>query len=121
MRTGCGSTFAGHRLIVAHDPLRAAEQGDRRRARIAELDAMAEKMVAKLDAQDEGQTAKGRRASDRGAYSRFTRAVADAEMTRFIKADLNADRFSWTVDDAMPSPRPNSSTASSRWSPTHPT
>ncbi|RDC66969.1 IS1634 family transposase, partial [Rhodovulum sp. 12E13] len=32
------SAFAGHRLIVAHDALRAAEQGDRRRARIAELE-----------------------------------------------------------------------------------
>lgn len=31
------STFAGHRLIAAHDPLRAAAQGDRRRARIADL------------------------------------------------------------------------------------
>jgi len=93
------SAFAGHRLIVAHDPLRAAEQGDRRRARIAELEAMAEKMVGKLDAQDGGQTARGRRASDRGAYSRFNRAVAEAELTRFIKADLTADRFSWTVDD----------------------
>ncbi|MDZ7711544.1 MAG: IS1634 family transposase [Roseovarius sp.] len=92
--------FAGHRLIVAHDPLRAAEQGERRRARIAELEAMAEKMVGKLDARrDAGKTAKGRRASDRGAYSRFTRAVAEAEMTRFLKADLNADRFSWSVDE----------------------
>jgi len=93
------ATFAGHRLIVAHDPLRAAEQGDRRRARIAELEAMADKMVGKLDAQDAGQTAKGRRASDRGAYSRFTRAVAEAELTRFIKADLDADRFSWRIDE----------------------
>jgi hypothetical protein len=92
------SSFAGHRLIVAHDPLRAAEQGDRRRGRIAELDAMAEKMVSRLDAQDEGQTARGRRASDRGAYSRFTRAVAEAEMTRFLKPDVTADRFSWSVD-----------------------
>jgi transposase len=91
--------FAGHRLIIAHDALRAAEQGDRRRARIAELEAMAEKMVDKLDAQDAGKTAKGRRASDRGAYSRFTRAVAEAELTRFLKADLNADRFSWSVDE----------------------
>ncbi|MDU9005711.1 IS1634 family transposase [Sedimentitalea todarodis] len=96
--------FAGHRLIVAHDALRAAEQGDRRRARIAELEAMAEKMVGKLDAQEldaqeAGKTAKGRRASDRGAYSRFTRAVAEAELTRFLKADLNADRFSWSVDE----------------------
>ena len=92
------ASFAGHRLIIAHDPLRAAEQGDRRRARLAELEAMAEAMVGKLDAQDAGQTARGRRASDRGAYSRFTRAVAEAEMTRFLKADLAADRFSWSVD-----------------------
>ncbi len=93
------NSFAGHRLIVAHDPLRAEEQRDKRRARIADLEAIAEKMVGKLDAQDGGQTARGRRASDRGAYSRFTKAVADAEMTRFLKADLNADRFSWSINE----------------------
>jgi hypothetical protein len=93
------ASFAGHRLIVAHDPLRAQEQSERRRARINELEAMAEKMVKKLDEQDEGRTARGRRASDRGAYSRFTRAVAEAEMTRFLKADFTADRFSWSVDE----------------------
>jgi transposase len=93
------STFAGHRLIVAHDPLRAQEQSCGRRARIAELEAWAEKMVGKLDAQDEGKTARGRRASDRGAYSRFVREVGEAELTRFIKADLEADRFSWTLNE----------------------
>jgi len=93
------ASFAGHRLIVAHDPLRTEEQITRRRNRIAELEAMAEKMVAKLDAQDDGKTARGRRASDRGAYSRFTRVVAEAEMTRFLKPDFTADRFSWSVDD----------------------
>src|SRR6056297_1612139 len=92
-------SFAGHRLIVADDPFRAEERKDRRRARIADLEAMAEKMVGKLDARDGGQTAKGRRASDRSAYSRFSRAVAEAEMTRFIKAGLNANRVSWSVDD----------------------
>jgi hypothetical protein len=94
------SSFAGHRLIVAHDPLRAEEQTTRRRSRIAELETMAEKMVVKLDAQDDGKTARGRRASDRGAYSRFCRAVAEAEMARFIKPDLQANRFSWSVDEA---------------------
>lgn len=93
------ATFAGHRLIVAHDPERAALQSARRRERIAELGAMADKLVMRLDAQDAGETARGRRASDRGAYSRFTRAVAEAELTRFIKADYTADRFSWTVDE----------------------
>jgi transposase len=93
------ASFAGHRLIVDHDPLRAEEQTARRRASIAELEAMAEKMVSRLDAQDAGKTAKGRRASDRGAYSRFTRAVAEAEMTRFLKPDFTADRFSWSVNE----------------------
>ena len=93
------ATFAGHRLIVAHDPTRAALQSARRRERIAELDAMAEKLVTRLDAQDAGETARGRRASDRGAYSRFARAVAEAELTRFIKADCAADRFSWALDE----------------------
>ncbi len=94
------TSFAGHRLIVAHDPCRAWEQTTRRRARIAELEAMGEKMVAKLDAQDEGQSARGRRAHGRGACSRFTRADTEAGMTRFIRPDLQADRFSWSVDEA---------------------
>ena len=93
------TAFAGHRLIVAQDPLRAAEQSARRRARIAELEALAEKMVRKLDAQDDGLTDRGRRASDRGAFSRFTRAVAEEELTRFLKADYSADRFSWSLDE----------------------
>ena len=91
--------FAGQRLIVAHDPVRADAQSARRRARIAELEAMAEKMVTRLDAQDAGETARGRRASDRGAYSRFTRAVGEAGLTRFIKADYTAERFSWALDE----------------------
>ena len=74
--------------------MRAEDQTARRRARISELEAIAEKMVRKLDGQDEGQAARGRRASDRDAYSRFARAVAEAELTRFIKADYAADRFS---------------------------
>ncbi|MFO7033184.1 IS1634 family transposase [Limnospira fusiformis CCALA 023] len=93
------ASFEGHRLIVAHDAARAREQGETRRARIDELEAMGNAMVAKLDRQDEGNSAKGRRASDRGAYSRFVRAIADAELTRFIKVDFTADRFSWEVDE----------------------
>jgi transposase len=92
--------FADHRLVVSHDPERAAIQAARRRERIAELLAFGDKLVAKLDAQDEGLTAKGRRASDRGAYARFQRALADAELTRFIQADFQADRFTYEVNEA---------------------
>ena len=92
--------FADHRLVVAHDPARAAEQGTRRRERIAELQTFADRLVEKLDAQDGGLAERGRRATDRGAYSRFARALADAELTRFVRADFNADRFSYDIDEA---------------------
>lgn len=93
------STFAGHRLIVAYDAARAFEQAARRRARIKEQEDFAEKLVKKLDDQDAGRSDKGRRASDRGAYTRFTRSVAEAELTRFIKANFDAELFSYWVDD----------------------
>lgn len=91
--------FAGHRLVVAHDPARAAEQSAKRRARIDEIEAFAEKLVSKLDAQDQGKTARGRKASDRGAYTRFQQAVVDAELTRYIKADYQTDCFSYGIDE----------------------
>ena len=89
------STFSDHRLIVAHDPVRTKEQTDRRRARIRELEGVAEKIVVRLDAQGKGKAARGRCATDRGAYSRFTRAIAEAKLSRFIRAD----RFSWHLDE----------------------
>ena len=74
---------------------------------------MAVKMVAKLDAHDKGQTARGRRPSDRGAYSRFTRAVAEAELSRFIKANLQAYVLAGALMNRQ-SRAPNSSTESWR-------
>lgn len=91
--------FAEHRLVVAHDPVRAAEQAAKRRRKIAELEGIAAKLVSKLDAQDAGRTERGRKASDRGAYSRFQHAVADAKLTRFVQADYHADRFSYAVNE----------------------
>ncbi len=94
--------FADQRLVVAHDPLRAAEQSAKRRERIQALEALAEKLVTKLDAQDGGLTERGRRATDRGAYGRFQRALSEAELTRFIQADYQAERFSYSVaEDAV--------------------
>jgi len=89
------ATFADHRLIVAHDPVRAEERSERRRARIAELERMADGMVAR----DAGRTPRGPRAPDRDAYGRFARAVSEAELTRFIEADLRAERFGWSLDE----------------------
>ena len=61
--------YAAHRLVVAHDPRHAAEQAAKRREKIAAMEALAEKLVDKLRVQEAGQTDRGRKASDRGAYS----------------------------------------------------
>lgn len=92
--------FAEHRLVVAHDPERAAEQSAKRRTKIQALQAFADTLAKKLDAQDDGQSVRGRKASDRGAYTRFQRAVSEAELTRYVHADYHADRFSYDIDEA---------------------
>ena len=92
-------TFADHRLIVTHSPLRAKAQSERRQSKIAELEELAVTMAARLDAQDEGETVRGRRDSDREAHSHFAHAVSKARLTRFIKTDLQVERFSWFVDE----------------------
>lgn len=89
----------GHRLVLTRDPTTAAAQTEARRARIKAIEADAEAAAQKLDRQDAGTNARGRRASDRGAYLRFREAVKAAHLSRILIADLKADRFSWSQDD----------------------
>jgi len=87
------------RVVIAHDPERAKQQHERRQHKLTELTELGERLAAKLDAQDQGQSERGRRASDRGAYTRFTRAVHDAHFTRFITPVLDSERFSFAIDE----------------------
>jgi len=90
----------GRRVVIAADPQAAEAKRERRRAKLEELIALGEAMAAKLDRQDAGVSERGRRASDRGAYARFARAVAEAQFTRFIQPALAAERFTFEVDEA---------------------
>jgi len=65
------ATWQGLRLVVAHDPVRAAEQTQDRLARIHALQQRADQLAGKLDAQDAGKVQRGRRLSDSGAKARF--------------------------------------------------
>jgi len=71
-------TWQDLRLVVAHDPVTAAEQTGRRNARINALLDQADAWAAKLDAQDLGENGRGRPLSDRGATARLYHAVAGA-------------------------------------------
>ena len=92
--------WQGHRLVVAHNPLRAAEQAQERLARIHALQQRADQLAGKLDAQDEGKVQRGRRLSDSGAKARFFHEVSDAHLARIIKVDLGSELFTYAIDEA---------------------
>ncbi len=97
-QTVAETLWQGHRLIVAHDPLRAQEQTAQRFARIAALEARASELAGKLDGQDAGAVHRGRRLSDSEAKARFFHEVAEAHLSKIIKVDLKSDLFTYDID-----------------------
>ena len=91
--------WQGHRLIVAHRPDLAQEQGRRRDEQVAALQADAARWTGKLDAQDEGQRYRGRKFSDGGVTARFYKAVSDARLAHILKVDLTSEVFCYDVDE----------------------
>lgn len=87
------------RLVIAHDPVRAAGQTKKRRDEIQTLLEQGERWAGKLDAQDEGQAKRGRKLSDSGAKARFYRAVVEAHLARIIRVDLKSDVFAYEIDE----------------------
>lgn len=92
--------MGSRRLVVAHDPDMAAAQKQRRDDKLNELIQLGDKLAARLDRQDAGKNERGRRATDRGAFIRFSRAVQEAHYTRFIQAELSSERFTFEVNTA---------------------
>jgi len=92
--------WQGHRLVVAHNPVRAAEQTQERLARIHALQQRADQLAGKLDAQDEGKVQRGRKLSDSGAKARFFHEVSDAHLARIIQVDLKSELFTYAIDEA---------------------
>lgn len=91
------TSWHGLRLVVAHHPERAKEQTQLRRERIAALQAQA--WAGKLDGQDSGQAARGRKLSDSGAKARLYHEVKEAHLAKIVKVDLKSDLFSYAVDE----------------------
>jgi transposase len=92
--------WQGHRLVVAHNPQQARELTQRRRERIAALQARAQALSSKLDAQDVGQVQRGRKLSDSGAKARFFHEVCEAHLAHIIRVDLKSDLFTYDIDAA---------------------
>ena len=90
--------WQGCRLIVAHRPEVAAEQGRERDERIAALEADAARWAGKLDGQDAGARYRGKKLSDAGTTARFYKAVSDAHLAHIIKVSLGSELFAYDVD-----------------------
>ncbi len=91
--------WLGRRLVVAHDEVRAQRQHAERKAQIERLVAEGDRMAQRLDDADAGRPQRGRRSSDRRAYLKFHEKTKAAGLSRILKADLAADRFSFEIDD----------------------
>lgn len=87
------------RLVWAHDPQTAAQQGQHRQQRIDELVAQAQARAGKLDEQDQGKVFKGRRLSDSGAKAWLYREVIEARLGAIVKVDLQGEAFSFDIDE----------------------
>ena len=92
--------WQGHRLVVAHNPEQARHLTQRRRDRIAALQTRAQALAGKLDAQDGGQTQRGRKLSDSGAKARFFHEVCEAHLANIIRVDLKSELFTYAIDQA---------------------
>jgi len=90
---------AGRRVVVAHDPAQAERQARHRDEQIAEIEALAERLVARLNAQDAGTPGRGRRTSDEGAFAQVRAAVQEAGLSRIIHTDVDDGRFLYLIDD----------------------
>lgn len=87
------------RLIAAHDPQTAAEMRERRDKAIATLEQQAAQWTDKLQAQELGQRARGRKLSDSGATARFYHAVCEAHLSRIVRVDLKGALFNYAIDE----------------------
>ena len=90
------------RLVVAHNPEVARETQALRRERIETLEAQANAWVGKLDAQDAGVKARGKKLSDSGAKARLYHAVKDDHLANIIRVDLKNELFAYEINhDAL--------------------
>ncbi len=88
------------RLVVAHNPHVASEAQASRREKIKALEEQAAAWVGKLDAQDAGVKARGKKLSDSGAKARLYHAVKDAHLAHIFRVDLKNELFAYEINQA---------------------
>ena len=78
----------------------ASEAQASRREKIKALEEQAAAWVGKLDAQDAGVKARGKKLSDSGAKARLYHAVKDAHLAHIFRVDLKNELFAYEINQA---------------------
>jgi transposase len=91
--------WQGRRVVVSHNPERAAEQTRVRRRKIERIEQFGQALAERLDNQEAGKPGRGRRSSDRSAHRRFHQMVLRHQMSQIVQADLGAEQFRYAIDD----------------------
>ncbi len=87
------------RLIMAHDPQTAQEQGLARQNKMDALEKLASTWSGKLEGQAQGEINRGRKLSDSGTKARFYHEVCEARLSKILKVDMPGELFSYAVDE----------------------
>lgn len=64
-----------------------------------EIMAEGDRRAKRLNDADAARPQRGRKSSDRRAYTRFIQRAKEADLSRILRADLHADRFSFERDE----------------------
>jgi hypothetical protein len=86
------------RLVLAHNPEVAAEAKALRREKLQALETQAAAWAGKLDAQDAGVKARGKKLSDSGAKARLYHEVKEAHLAHILRVDLKNELFAYDID-----------------------
>ena len=78
------STWQDQRLIIAHDPVRAADETLAHDQKIAALE----------------QVVRGRKLSDGGATARLYKEVSESGLAKIVQVDLKSNLFSYDLNTA---------------------
>ena len=91
----------GRRLVVAHSPKIAKRARRMRAKRVVKALAVARKLAAKLNDQDDGVPQRGRRLSDGGAKITFGQELSKRKLTRLIEIETDDEIFwwDWKIDE----------------------
>lgn len=87
------------RLVVAHNPERAAEQTAARRHKIHRVDQLGEALARRLEAQQAGKPGRGRRSTDRSAHRRFHQQILRHKLSNIVQPDLGSEDFRYDIDE----------------------